>query len=293
MADALISERLLRQAERLTIRLRRPGRGVATGEHRGRGQTTSLEVSDHRAYAPGDDFRRVDWNAFARLDTLNVKLAEPRQNLTLHLLVDCSPSMDFGLPAKSRLAQQIAACLAYVALAQLDSVRVYGVHGPGLTRSPRYSGKGQAADALRRVQALQHGHTTDLAHALNAFTAAHPEPGVLVLLSDLLSPTEFKTQLRQVSAAGCEVVLVHILSQAELQPSLAGNFELVDSETGARRRIGATPEAMAAYQRGLVAWRARLVEDCRAVGGRYVPLASDQPIESVLLSDLRRSGVIE
>src|ERR1700686_3851133 len=104
MAEGLVSERLLRRAERLNLRVRFLGRGTSTGEHPGRGHTSSLEVSDHRAYAPGDDFRRVDWNAFARLETLNVKLSEPQQNVMLHLLVDRSASMEFGSPTKARVA---------------------------------------------------------------------------------------------------------------------------------------------------------------------------------------------
>jgi uncharacterized protein (DUF58 family) len=290
--DSLVSEALLRRAERLSLRLRSFS-PAWNGEHHGRGQSSSLEPSDHRAYAPGDDFRRVDWNAFARLETLNVKLSEPRQNIMLHLLVDRSTSMEFGSPTKARLAQQIAACLAYIALTQLDGVRIYGMHGGHLVRSPRYWGRGQAADALRRVQGLGPGRDTDLAAALGAFLGGHPERGLLVMLTDLLSPTEFRTRLRQVIRAGFQVALIHILSERELSPDLSGDLELVDSETGRRRRIRATREALHAYQRGLDRWRSGIVDDCRALGARYVPLLANQPIEAVLLADLRRYGLLE
>jgi uncharacterized protein (DUF58 family) len=303
VTESLVPERLLRRAERLTLNVHALGSGAMTGEHRGRGHASSLEVSDHRAYAPGDDFRRVDWNAFARLGTLNVKLSEPQQNVMLHLLVDRSASMEFGPPTrmevgsqtrtKARLALQIAACLAYLALTQLDGVRIYGVHGNHLARSPRYWGQGQTADALRRVQALEPGTDTDLDAALAAFLASRPERGLLVVLSDLLSPTEFKLRLRQVVAAGFEVALVHVLSELEVRPNLTGDVEIVDSETGQRRRIGATPEALLAYQHGVANWQATLAADCRALGARYVPLLAHQPIESVLFSDLRRYGLLE
>jgi uncharacterized protein (DUF58 family) len=290
--DALVSEALLRRVERLSLRVRSTG-PASGGEHHGRGQSSSLELSDHRAYAPGDDFRRVDWNAFARLETLNVRLSEPQQNVLLHLLVDRSASMEFGAPTKARVARQIAACLAYLALTQLDGVRIYGMRGGHLARSPRYWGRGQAAEALRRVQGLERGRETNLEAALGAFLGSHPERGLLVLLTDLLSPTDFRTRLRQVVAAGFEVAFVHILSERELTPELSGDLELVDSETGTRRRIGATREALQAYQRTLDRWRAGIIDDCRILGVRYVPLVSDQPIETVLLSDLRRYGLVE
>jgi len=291
--ERLVSERLLRRVERLSLRVRSLGRGAATGEHHGGGRTSSLELSDHRSYAAGDDFRRVDWNAFARLDTLNVKVAEPQQNVLLHVLVDRSASMEFGSPSKARLAQQIAAYLAYLALTQLDGVRVYALKGSHLARSPRYWGKGQAADALRHVEALDSGRDTDLAASLTAFLASHPERGVVVLLTDLLSPTDYKSRLRQLVAAGFEVALVQVLSDAETSPVLSGNLEIVDSETGQRRRIGATPESLAAYHAALERWQAGIVDDCRALGVRYVPLLADRPIESVVLSDLRRYGLLE
>jgi uncharacterized protein (DUF58 family) len=291
--ERLVSESLLRRAERLSLRSRSLGRGAATGEHRGGSRSSSLELSDHRAYTAGDDFRRVDWNAFARLDTLNVKVAEPRQNVLLHVVVDRSASMEFGSPTKARLAQQIAACLAYLALTQLDGVRLYAASGRHLARSPRYWGKGQAADALRRVEALEPGRETDLAAALGAFLGSHPERGMVVLLTDLLSPTEYQSRLRQMVSAGFEVALVHVLCEAETRPVMSGNLEIVDSETGQRRRIGATPAALAAYQVALERWQAGIADDCRAIGVRYVPLLADRPIESVVLSDFRRYGLLE
>jgi uncharacterized protein (DUF58 family) len=291
--EPLVTERLLRRVERLSLRVRSLGPGAATGEHRGGGRTSSLELSDHRSYAAGDDFRRVDWNAFARLDTLNVKVAEPQQNVLLHVLIDRSASMEFGAPNKARLAQQIAACLAYLALNQLDGVRVYAISGSQLTRSPRYWGKGHAADALRRVAALEPGRDTDLAGALTAFLGSHPERGLVVLLTDLLSPTDYWSRLRQLVAGGFEVAIVQVLSDAETSPVLAGNLEIVDSETGQRRRIGATPEALAAYHVALERWQAGIASDCRKIGIRYVPLLADRPIESVVLSDFRRYGLLE
>jgi uncharacterized protein (DUF58 family) len=291
--ERLVNERLLGQVERLSLKLGSLGRDAATGEHRGRGHASSLELSDHRAYAPGDDFRRVDWNAFARLDTLNVKLSDPQQNISLHVLVDRSGSMEFGSPSKARLALQIAACLGYLALGQLDGARFYALDGPDLDRSPRYWGKGQAAEVVRRLQSMRPARATDLDAALAAFLATHPEPGLVVLLTDLLSPTDFQGRLRQLGSAGFDVALLHILCAEELHPSLSGNLEIVDSETGRRRRIGATHEVILDYEQRLERWRTSLADDCRTLGVHYVPLVTDRPIESVMLSDLRRYGLVE
>jgi hypothetical protein len=180
-----------------------------------------------------------------------------------------------------------------MALSQLDGVRIYGLRRGQTSVSRRYWGKGEAADLLRHFESLESGSTTDLFASLGAFASTRPEPGLALVLTDFLSPTDATGRLRQMASAGLEVAVIHILSQDELHPPVAGNLEIVDSETGARRRIGATPQALVAYEQRIDRWRASLAEDCRVLRVGYVPLASDRPIESVMLSDLRRYGLVE
>src|SRR5437588_8381553 len=111
MATGLVSEDLLRRIERLSLRVRRPLPGGPAGEHLGRGQSASIEFADHRAYAPGDDFRRIDWNALARLDEVTIRVTESREDVGLYVILDCSTSMAAGDGAKGNLARQLAAGL--------------------------------------------------------------------------------------------------------------------------------------------------------------------------------------
>src|SRR6202023_207747 len=107
VAEGLVSEELLRRVERLSLRIRRPLPGGPAGEHLGRGQSASTEFADHRPYSPGDDFRRIDWNALARLDELTIRVTEAREDVGLYLILDCSGSMAAGDGAKARLARQL------------------------------------------------------------------------------------------------------------------------------------------------------------------------------------------
>src|SRR5690349_15954049 len=115
------------------------------GEHRAQRRTAGIEFADYRPYTPGDDLRRVDWNAYARLGTLQVRQAQAEHDTVLYLLVDPSPSMAFGAPAKFLAARRLAAALGYIALAHLDAVVLAapGVGGWGLGVGGR---KGEAAD---------------------------------------------------------------------------------------------------------------------------------------------------
>src|SRR5215469_17971752 len=76
---------------------------------------SSMEFADYRRYAPGDDFRRIDWRAYAGLERLFLRVFEAEENITVTILIDCSTSMYHGTPAKSDLAITLAAALAYIA----------------------------------------------------------------------------------------------------------------------------------------------------------------------------------
>lgn len=292
-ANGLLSEDALRKIERLSLRVRRPLPGGPAGEHLGVGQSTSIEFSDHRAYAPGDDFRRIDWNVLARLDELSIRLTEPREDVGLYIVLDCSSSMIAADGLKSRLARQLAAGLAYLALNQLDVVRVYGLGNGMLARSPRYSGRKQSADVFQMLRALPSSSTTDIGAAFAAFLADRPGRGMVVVLSDLLNTADYRSSMRRVVQAGFEVSVVHVLSGAELNPRIRGDVELIDSETGETLKISMTLETLNGYLRDIALWQAEIAEFCRSIGVRYLMVPAEQSPESVLLGDFRRHGLLE
>lgn len=289
----LLSEDVLRKIERLSLRVRRPLPGGPAGEHLGVGRSSSIEFADHRAYAPGDDFRRIDWNMLARLDELSIRLTEPREDIGLYIVLDCSGSMIAADGLKSRLARQLAAGLGYLALTQLDVVRVYGLGNGMLARSPRYGGRKQSADVFQLLRSLPDSSGTDIGAAFAAFLADRPARGMVVVLSDLLNAADYRPALRRVVQAGFEVALVHILSEAELNPRLRGDVELIDSETGETLKISVTLETMNGYLRDLAAWQTDIAEFCRSIGVRYVQVPAERTPESVLLGDFRRHGILE
>jgi uncharacterized protein (DUF58 family) len=289
----LLSEDLLRRLERVSLRVRRPLPGGPAGEHLGLGQSASIEFADHRQYAPGDDFRRIDWNALARLDELTIRLTEAREDVGLYVVLDCSSSMASADGVKARVARQLSAGLLYLALNQLDVVRVYGLGHGVVARSPRYSGRKQAADVFRFLHALPTVPATDLGAAFAAFLGDRPTRGLLVVLSDLLNAAEYHAGLRRVVQAGFEVAVVHVLSEAELNPRLWGDVELIDSETAETIKISMTLDTLANYRRDLEQWQTDIGSFCRSIGVRYVPIPAERGIESILLGDFRRYGLLE
>jgi len=112
----------LAQLERLSLLSRRTFRGSIKGERRSPRRGHSVEFADYRAYGHGDDLRYVDWNIYARLDRLHVKLFVDEEDLCLHLLVDASASMGFGAPSKLDYAVRLAGALGFVGLVNHERV---------------------------------------------------------------------------------------------------------------------------------------------------------------------------
>src|SRR5215471_9176578 len=115
--DASVLQRL----DNVALLTRRPMATGRPGRRRSPLAGSSMEFADYRRYTPGDDFRRIDWRAYARLERLFLRIFEAEENLTVTILVDCSASMQHGTPAKSELAITLAVALAYIALRGEDT----------------------------------------------------------------------------------------------------------------------------------------------------------------------------
>ena len=202
--NRLFDEPFLRKLERLALLSRRAMAGQLQGERRSPKRGQSVEFADFRPYAPGDDFRRIDWNAYARLERFFIKLFVKEEDLTVHLLVDTSRSMDWGEPNKLWYAARAAGALGYVALAGLDRVTVTAMGNGGKDGSsffPPRRGKQQAMSLFGFLHSLARSSNdpapqrpnhpipqppNDLTTHLHAYAAAARSPGPLLLFSDLM-----------------------------------------------------------------------------------------------------------
>jgi uncharacterized protein (DUF58 family) len=305
----LFDEAFLLKLERLAILSRRAMAGQMQGERRSPKRGQSVEFADFRPYAPGDDFRRIDWNAYARLERFFLKLFVEEQDLTVHLLVDTSLSMDWGEPNKLRFALRAAGALGYVALAGLDRVTVTALGGNGAAGGegrgspgyfPPHRGKGQASALFGFLAGLEARGTADFRRSLARYAARAQQPGPLIVVSDLLDSTAHPAGTAGLPAAGLnalagrgfEVTLLHVLAPDELRPELAGDLKLRDLETGAEVEITADEALLRRYRDGLAAWQDDLRRFCGARGMHYVPVESTVPLEELLFAWLRQHAVL-
>jgi len=302
MTDRLFSQSFLHKLERLALLSRRATAGQLQGERRSTKRGHSVEFSDFRPYAAGDDFRRIDWNAYARLERFYIKLFVEEEDLTVHILIDASRSMDWGEPNKLGYAARLAGALGYVALVGLDRVTVTALGGEG-RRPERYfppkRGKSAALslfDFLLSLSVASRANssldTRGPAAWLGAYAADAGRPGPLILISDLMDDG-WQAGLNRLAGRGYEVSVLHVLSPDEVNPEISGDFRLLDIETDASVEITADFQMLERYRLGLASWRLEWRRFCNVRGIHYVPVETSLPLEDLLFAGLRQQGVLK
>ena len=288
----VFDEAFLRQLERLMLLTRKAVHGGMKGVRRSVKRGQSVEFTDYRDYALGDDLRALDWNLYARLERLYIKLFIEEEDVTVHLLVDASASMDGGTPDKSLFAKRAAAALAYVGLASYDRVNLAVLQGRVARRYPAVRGTGRIFQVLADLSAVKPSSgPTDLAAACRHYAAQLTQRGPLVLISDLFDPNAERA-ISELAGTRCDVAVLHTLSADELDPPLEGDLRLVDRETGDGIDVTADLGTLDAYRERLAAWQARLEEVATKRRVAYVPTPTSLPLADLVFAELRRRRVV-
>jgi len=287
---ALLDPPLLRRLEGLALRVRRSVSGQMGGERRSNARGRSVEFADFRSYSPGDDFRLIDWNAYARLDRFVLRLFVAEQELPLSIFVDLSGSMDWGRPNKAETAKRLAGAIAYVALAALDRVRLtVFAAGPTSGGAP-YRGRRAVADLFSRLESFPVGGTTDYARLV--WPVGKQRPGMTVLISDGLGESSIDPAIAALGRARQEGAILQLLAPQEMAPDWTGDVRLRDSETGVEREFTSTPVTQASYLAALAQRTHDIERSAHRRGLRFVRLSTDQPIDDMVLRTLRRLGLL-
>src|SRR5437879_5542071 len=265
-APPLLDPAFLARLEQLELVSRKIFLGRMKGERRSKRKGQSVEFADYRNYAVGDDLRFLDWNLYARLDRLFLRLFMEEEDLHVYLLIDNSLSMDFGTPTKLHYARQVAAALAFVGLVNLDRV-VIEAFNDRLTQSlPAARGRRSLWRVLDFLQQLEAAGPSDLRRALRTFSLKCSGKGVVVLLSDFMDKGGYEDALRYLVARQLDIYVIQILSQEEIEPEVVGDLQLVDIEDDDVAEITVSAPLLKRYKQNLAAFRGSLSEFCTRRG---------------------------
>lgn len=289
---ALLDAQMIRQLEQLELVVRRLNSGRMKGEKKSKRRGTGTEFADYRDYAQGDDPRHIDWNVYGRLDRLFLKLFHEEEDLRLTIYLDTSRSMGFGEPGKLLYAKKLAACLAYVALCNMDRVVIEAGAAEHVEQMRPLRGKRQLRPVLEFLDAIEADGGTDLASGLRRMSQRNGSSGMKVVISDFLDKRGCEGALKWLLRPEDRVVLLHVLSPQEVHPELVGDLAIEDCEDGALTEISITAGLLRRYEQGLKALVGGLKEYSRVRGLAYHFIQSSVPLEQVILTALRQAGVL-
>ena len=287
----MLNDAVLHRLDSLRLAMRAYIRGGAGGVRKSRALGDSAEFSDFREYAPGDDLRRIDWNAYARFDKLFLKLFMEEQEMHLTLILDASASMGFGEPGKWAFSVDAALMLSYLAVSGGDRVSIAVIHGDKVLKSPVYAGRQGYVQASAFLRDIKPYGATSLTRTVTRIPL-QSNRGMCVLISDLFSEDGSEGALASLQYRKQQVVLVQVLSMEEMEPELTGALRLVDSEGGPSMDVTVNGELRRRYQKNLESFIGGARAYCHRHGMPYVLLRSDMDLMHDALGDFMKSGII-
>src|SRR5882724_11023507 len=230
--EPLLSSEFMTRLDQLDVLSRKLLAGKMKGERRSKRRGQSVEFADYRNYVVGDDLRFIDWNVYARLDKMFLKLFLEEEDLSLYILCDVSKSCDFGNPNKALYIKQVAAALAYIGLVNYNRVTIAAMNDTVVADTGALRGRTKVNQMIDFISKLEPRGQSNLAAACKRFALANRRKGVCVVLSDFFDKGGYESGLRYVAGGKYDLFCVQCLAPQEIEPDVQGDLKLRDIEDG-------------------------------------------------------------
>lgn len=287
--ESYLKPEVIRNVSRLDLRARFIVEGFLSGLHASPFQGFSVEFSEHRRYSQGDDPKGIDWLVYAKTDRYYVKKYQAETNITGYLLMDLSESMAYTYRqdlTKFDYSICLAAALAYMMVHQQDPVGLVTFDEKIRASLPARSKRSQLANILALLSRARPTGPTDVARSLRQFAPMIRHKSLVVLFSDLLAePDPIIDSLRMLRYAGHDVIIFHVLDEAEVHFPFSGMCELRDPESGALLTVDAAG-VRNDYLDALKQLRQRYRQDCLSIGADFVELDTSMRFDKALVEYL-------
>ncbi|MGB2985112.1 MAG: DUF58 domain-containing protein [Phycisphaerae bacterium] len=292
-SDELLDPEFMTKLDQLALVSRKIFAGKMRGERLTKRRGESVEFADYRSYVSGDDLRFLDWNVYARLDQLFLKLFLQEEDLHVSVLIDGSKSMDWGDPNKWLYARRIAAAIAYIGLVNFDRVSLY-THANGLqSELTGLRGRRLMFKAIEFLTKADCDGYSDLPTVGKQFAIRHPQPGIVMLLSDFYEKAGYEEGLRYLLGRNYDLYAIQILSPEEIVPKIAGDLRLTDVEDDDVAEVTVGRALINRYKQNLQAYCRQLKEYCTRRGINYLFTSTEVPFDQIVLSYFRQRGLLK
>ncbi len=294
MRNLVINEAFLGRLETLQTALKNNIAGMFGGNHKSKTFGSSCEFVDYRNYMPGDDITKIDWNAYARSEVLNLKLYLDERRLHTKIYIDVSRSMEYGTGKKAQTALEIAAALAYLSVSELDRVSVYTVRESEVTEIiSGIAGKERYFGEIGKLNNIEFGGDCFISDGILPSKVGYGD-GLSVVISDFLTDHDYESAIDYLVDKKRDLLCVQVLSQEELNPKVRGKNIFYDSENEKKSyRKNIRKDIIIAYREALRFVQDRLQGYCAARGAQYLLAEADKPIEEIIFEKFVGSGVLE
>lgn len=259
-----------------------------SGGRKSKAKGSSSEFSDFREYIHGDDFRKIDWNAYGRFEKLYIKEFMEEREILVNIFLDTSKSMDFGEPKKALLLKNLAMAFSYVSLNNLDRINLYYQEGNSLKESGYLNGKNSLSKVMDILDNLQFQSKTDM------FTLINKRPyksGISIIISDLFSD-EFQDTVKYLTYMNQKIIVIHLLDRKELKPDFIGDLSLIDSETLVDNDISISGAILNSYEKTLQSFIQNIKEITKKYGSVYSLISNEFSVDEIIFEKLIRAGIL-
>ncbi len=294
--ETLLTPAFMHQLDRLDVRSRKMLRGTMQGERRSKKRGQSVEFADYRNYVVGDDLRRIDWNLYARLDKLFLRLFLEEEDLTVSIILDTTASMDYGEPNKLLYAKRLAAALGYVALTHYNRLSLYAFSDTVSDRAEGMRGRRPIARMVAWLDGLRPAKASgSLADVCKKLATLHRQPGVVIFISDFFDKGDLAEAFRYFAADRFDAYALQLLSPQEEDPTrggVAGDLKLTDIEDGSVAEVSVSKPLLERYQANLRAYKEQVRDAAVKRGLTYLTATTDETVERVVLQYFRERGLL-
>ena len=294
--DELIDGELMAKLDQVDVVSRKIFAGKLQGERRSKKRGVSVEFADYRHYVHGDDLRFVDWNVYARLDKLFLKLFLEEEDLSLIIAIDVSASMHWGNPSKFVFAQQLAMALGYIGLSNQNRVTLYAFNGDGVQPLPNLRGRRRTREMGTWLLDLEPGGSSGFNDAMRQIALSRQGKGVMIILSDFMLKEGYDKGLRYLAGGGYDTFCLQMLSPEEIDPGkhgLAGDLKLTDIEDDDMAEVTVSAALLKRYKENLNAYCGTLREFCVRRGIMHITIDTATDLATLLLDYLRKRGLLK
>ncbi len=294
--DELIDSELMAKLDQVDIMSRKIFAGKLQGERRSKKRGVSVEFADYRHYVHGDDLRFVDWNIYARLDKLFLKIFLEEEDLALLIAIDISASMDWGNPSKLVFSQKLAMALGYIGLSNHNRVSLFAFNQAGVQPLANLRGRRRTREMGAWLLDLAAGDRSGFNDAMRHIALSRQGKGVMVILSDFLFKESYEKGLRYLAGGGFDTFCLQVLSPEEIDPGrhgLAGDLRLTDVEDEDTAEITVSAALLRQYRDNLNAYCGRLRDFCVRRGVMHMSVTTSNDIAALLLDYFRKRGLLK